>query len=103
MASTKRRYSKGEFARRGDEVHGTLVRLHLNIEDDGTFAAVDIESGESEIHEDELEACDKLSARPPRCTDLVGQGRLALLASARWPGKAATPEVERGTRHGQDR
>jgi hypothetical protein len=65
MASTKRRYDKAEFARRGDEVYETQVPPHLNAEDEGKFAAVDIESGEYEIDEDELEACDKLSARLP--------------------------------------
>jgi hypothetical protein len=65
MASTQRRYSKEEFARRGDEVYDTQVRPHLKAEDEGKFAAIDIESGAYEIDEDELEACDKLSARVP--------------------------------------
>ncbi|HZW29890.1 MAG TPA: hypothetical protein VFF52_04230, partial [Isosphaeraceae bacterium] len=37
----------------------------LRGDDQGKFAAVDIESGAYEIDEDELEACDKLSARVP--------------------------------------
>jgi hypothetical protein len=65
MASTKRRYTKEEFARRGDEVYETRVRPHLKTEDEGKFAAIDIESGAYEIDADELEACDKLSARVP--------------------------------------
>jgi hypothetical protein len=64
MAST-RRYSKEEFARRGDEIYETQVRPHLKAEDEGEFAAIDIESGEYEIDEDELEACDRLNARIP--------------------------------------
>lgn len=65
MPSTRRRYSKEEFARLGDAVYEMQVRPHLTAEDDGKFAAVDIESGVYEIDEDELEACDRLNARVP--------------------------------------
>lgn len=63
--TTKRRYSKEEFARRGDSIYETDVRPQLTSADDGKFAAIDIESGAYEIEVDELEACDKLSARIP--------------------------------------
>lgn len=65
MVSINRRYSKEEFARLGDEIYETRVRPFLKAEDDGSFAAIDIESGTYEIDADELEACDKLSARRP--------------------------------------
>jgi hypothetical protein len=65
MASTKRRYSKEEFARRGDEIYETQVRPHLKPEDEGKFAAIDIESQTYVIAGDELEACDKLNTRIP--------------------------------------
>ena len=65
MASTKRRYEKEEFARLGDSVYEMQVRPHLTTKDEGKFAAVDIESGAYEIDEDELEACDRLSACVP--------------------------------------
>ncbi len=65
MASTKRRYPKEEFARRGDQVYETQVRPHLKAEDQGKFAAVDIETGAYEVDVDELAACDKLTARLP--------------------------------------
>jgi hypothetical protein len=65
MASTKRRYSKEEFARRGDEIYETQVRPQLKANDEGKFAAIDIESGRYVIDADELEASDKLSARLP--------------------------------------
>jgi hypothetical protein len=63
MASTNRRYDKHEFARRGDEVYEMQVRPHLTADTEGKFAAVDIETGAYEIDDDELEACDRLSAR----------------------------------------
>jgi hypothetical protein len=65
MAMIQRRYSKEEFARRGDQVFETQVRPHLSNEDEGKFAAVDIESGNYELDEDELVAGDKLRARLP--------------------------------------
>lgn len=65
MGPTKRRYSKEEFARRGDTVYENDVRPRLTAEDDGKFAAIDIESGAYEIDVDELKACDKLNARIP--------------------------------------
>lgn len=65
MASTKRRYDKEEFARRGDAVYERAVRPNLKPEDEGRFAAVDIETSEFEIHDDELAACDRLRARIP--------------------------------------
>jgi hypothetical protein len=61
----KRRYTKEEFAQRGDAIYENVVRPHLNADDDGKFAAIDIDSGEYEIGADELGACDKLSARIP--------------------------------------
>ena len=65
MASTKRRYDKREFARRGDEVYEMQVCPRLTSDDEGRFAAVDIETGEYEIAEDELGACDRLSIAFP--------------------------------------
>ena len=97
MAPTKRRYSKEEFARRGDEVYQTQVRQHLKAEDNGKFAAIDIESGAYELAEDELEACDRLNARIPDAQVwLVRVGSRYLhrfgcrdkCTSARWCGMA---------------
>jgi hypothetical protein len=66
MASVKRRYSKEEFARRGDAAYEGIVRPKLKPDDEGRYAAIDIDSGSFEIAEDELEACDKLRARVPK-------------------------------------
>jgi hypothetical protein len=65
MASVKRRYSKEEFAKRGDAIYERQVRAHLKAEDEGKFAAIDIDSGAYEVATDELEACEKLSTRLP--------------------------------------
>jgi len=65
MASVKRRYSKEDFAHRGDTIYENSVRPKLTPDDEGKFVALDIETSEYEIDEDELTACDRLRARLP--------------------------------------
>jgi hypothetical protein len=65
MAPTKRRDSKEEIARRGDSIYESDIIPRLTAEDEGKFAAIDVESGNYELDADELAACDKLSARVP--------------------------------------
>jgi hypothetical protein len=65
MAGTKRRYPKGEFARRGDAIYEKAVRPHLKPADKGKFAAIDIDTGTYEIDRDELKAGNRLRARIP--------------------------------------
>ncbi len=65
MDETKRRYSKEEFARRGDAIYEKKIRPQLEASDEGKFAAIDIESGEFAIDADELKACRKLRKRIP--------------------------------------
>ena len=65
MSSTKRRYSKKEFARRGDAIYEKEVRPQLKADDVGRFAAIDIETGMYEIDADELKAGNKLRKRIP--------------------------------------
>ena len=45
MGSVKRRYSKEEFARRGHTLYEKDVRPRLKTDDEGKFAAIDINSG----------------------------------------------------------
>ncbi len=63
--SIKRRYSKEEFAKRGDAIYESKVRPQLTADDDGKFAAIDIESGMYEVDSDEMKACDRLRERAP--------------------------------------
>jgi len=37
------RYSKEEFARRGDEIYDRDIKPHVTAEDDGKFVVIDIE------------------------------------------------------------
>ena len=65
MPATTRRYSKEEFARRGDAIYEQEIRPQLKAGDDGKFAAIDIESGEFAIDADEMKAGNKLRKRIP--------------------------------------
>jgi len=57
------RYSKEEFARRGDEIYEREVRPQVGPSDEGKFVVIEIDTGVYEIDEDELAASDRLLAR----------------------------------------
>jgi hypothetical protein len=65
VASTKRRYSKEEFARRGDALVDSKVRPTLTAADKDKFVAVDIETGEYELDKNEMKAVGRLQKRVP--------------------------------------
>jgi hypothetical protein len=65
MAAIQPRYSKEEFARRGDEIYEREIHPHLKPGDEGKFVVIDIETGDYEIDADELAASDRLLARHP--------------------------------------
>ena len=65
MTPVSPRYSKEEFARRGDEIYEREVLPRLTSEDEGKYALIDIEAGDYEIDRDELAASDRLFARRP--------------------------------------
>ena len=65
MAEHKRRYPKEEFARRGDALFESKVRPKLKPGDDEKFVAIDIETGEYEIHSNEMTAVNRLYKRIP--------------------------------------
>jgi hypothetical protein len=59
------RYSKEEFARRGDDIYERVLRPMLESGNEGRFVAIDIETGDYEMDADELIASDRLLARVP--------------------------------------
>jgi hypothetical protein len=66
MTSIQRRYPKDEFARKGDELYERQVRPQLGEHDHDKFVALDIDTGEYELDEDELTAGDRLRQRLPQ-------------------------------------
>jgi hypothetical protein len=60
------RYSKEEFARRGNEIYETQVRQQIDEENDrGKIVAIDIETGAFELAKDTMIASDRLLERYP--------------------------------------
>ena len=63
MSALKPRYSREEFARRGDEIYKRDIRPRTEASNEGKFVVIDIETGDYEIDADELAASDRLLAR----------------------------------------
>ena len=59
------RYSKEEFARRGDALYETKIRPLVEEGNQGKFVLIDIETGDYEVDEDELSSSDRLCERTP--------------------------------------
>ena len=65
MALPMPRYSKEEFARRGEEIYQQQIRAQMEPGNKGKIVAIDIETGEYEVGPDVLTATDHLLARLP--------------------------------------
>ena len=65
MANTQPRYSREEFARRGQEAFDRDIRSRLKANDEGKFVAIDIESSAYEIDADDFTATERLMIRFP--------------------------------------
>ncbi|NJL82517.1 MAG: hypothetical protein HC890_05360 [Chloroflexaceae bacterium] len=59
------RYSKEEFARRGDEIYETQVRPQIEEGNHGKIVAIDIETGAFEVADTAISATDRLYERYP--------------------------------------
>jgi hypothetical protein len=65
MAPTQPRYSKEEFARRGDAIYEKEILPKLTAKDVGKYLAIDIETGQYAIAADEMKAGNQLRRRLP--------------------------------------
>lgn len=65
MPASEPRYSKEEFAQRGDAIYERDIRPVVEPGNEGRFVAIDIETGAYEVDADELAASDRLLARVP--------------------------------------
>jgi hypothetical protein len=63
MAATQR--SLNELAVLGADIFDRQIRSALRPEDDGKFVAIDVETGDYEIDEDDYTAVARLRARKP--------------------------------------
>lgn len=65
MAVHQPRYSKEEYAQRGTEIYEQKVRPQVESGHPGKIVAIDIESGDFEVAEGTISACERLLARRP--------------------------------------
>ncbi len=65
MPATEPRRTPEELARLGSEVFERRVRPMLRREDDGKFVALDVQTGDYEVDEDDYAAVSRLRARNP--------------------------------------
>ena len=65
MAVRQPRYSKEEFARRGDEIYESQVRLKVEEGNHGRIVAIDLETGAFEIADSIVTASEHLLTRVP--------------------------------------
>jgi len=63
MVVRQPRYSKEEFARRGDEIYESQVRSQVEADNYGKIVAIDIETGAFEVANDTMTAARKLRER----------------------------------------
>jgi hypothetical protein len=91
MATTEPRYSKEEFARRGDALYEKAILPKLTAKDVGKFLAIDIETGEHETAADEMKAGDKLLACLPEAQ--IWMVRIGYAATHRFGGRQLRQEL----------
>ncbi len=75
MTARQPRYSKEEFARRGQALYAECVRPQVERGNSGRIVAIDIETGEFEVGDDALTASGRLLTRcpnaQPSCVNLA--------------------------------
>jgi hypothetical protein len=65
MTVPQLRYSKEEFARRGNEIYESQVRSQVEEGNHGKIVAIDIETGAFELANDTITTSDRLLERCP--------------------------------------
>ena len=65
MAVRQPRYSMEEHARRGTELYERQIRPQVEAGNHGKIVAIDVDSGEFEVADEPLAACERLLARWP--------------------------------------
>lgn len=98
MATREPRYSREEFARRGEEIYDRVIRPSLRPEDEDKFVALDIESASYEMDRNDYAAVDRLLKRLPDAQIWlmrVGQ-KAAYRLGGRWQSYSGSAERLQG-------
>jgi hypothetical protein len=89
---SNRKYPKGEITRRGKEIYAERVRPSVDEETQrGTFVAIDMETGDWETGDDELDAADRLEERRPEARGRLFLTRIGLGYTAKIGGRPYKP------------
>ena len=65
MTVRQPRYSKEDFAQRGDAIYESQIRSQVEEGNHGKIVAIDLETGAFEVDASEISACDCLEALYP--------------------------------------
>jgi hypothetical protein len=65
MVTRQPRYSKEEFAQRGDYLYETQIKSQVEAGNNGKIVAIDLETEDFEVDISEIDACDRLESRHP--------------------------------------
>ncbi len=65
VAVRQPRYSKEEFAQRGDALYESEIRAQVEEGNHGKIVAIDLETGAFEVDASEVAACNRLEANHP--------------------------------------
>jgi hypothetical protein len=65
MTVRQPRYSKEEFAQRGDALYESQIRSQVEEGNHGKIVAIDLETGAFEVDVSEIAACDRLETLHP--------------------------------------
>jgi hypothetical protein len=71
MAVRQPRYSKEEFAQRGDALYEAQIRSQVEEGNHGKIVAIDIETGAFEVADTSMAAVDRLYEREPNAQPWV--------------------------------
>jgi hypothetical protein len=86
MSILQPRYSKEEFARRGQEIYDRDIQPQVAPSDKGKFVAIDIETGMYQIDTDDYTAVARLLAQNPNAQSwLVRVGAESAYRTGRGP------------------
>ena len=65
MTIRQPRYSKEEFAQRGDALYDSQIRSQVEEGNHGKIVAIDLETGDFEVDASEIAACNRLEVSHP--------------------------------------
>jgi hypothetical protein len=90
-------YERGEITQRGNRLFEEQIRAKLPPDaEPHAFVAIDVETGDFEVHERELEAMDRLEEREPEARGRIFLRRIGSRSAYHIGARARLDEASRG-------